>query len=256
MKNPIFSRIFEQTLRSLFKNRLFKLFFTMDVFGKVLKDHYLGKQKGKLWLHNSYGSPENMPIDVFYRNKFEISELERIALDLCIGKTLDIGAGVGSHALILQNKEIDVTAIEISESACDIMRRRGVKKVINTDIFQFEEEKFETIIMMMNGIGLCRDMEGLAHFLEYLKKLLLPGGQVIFDSSDIAYLYKADEFMSSNYYGEISYQYEYQKIKGDWFKWLYVDFNSLEQIAQQIGWQCELIFEDDMDQFLVRMKLA
>jgi 2-polyprenyl-3-methyl-5-hydroxy-6-metoxy-1,4-benzoquinol methylase len=226
----------------------------MDVFGKVLKDHYLGRQKGKLWLHNSYGSPEDMPVDIFYRNKFEISELESIAIDLCKGKTLDIGAGVGSHALILQNKGIDVTAIEISEVACDIMQKRGVKKVVNKDIFQFEGEQFDTIIMMMNGIGLCGDMEGLERFLEHLKKLIQPGGQVIFDSSDIAYLYKADDFISKKYYGEISYQYEYQKVKGNWFKWLYVDFNTLEQIAQKFEWQIELIFEDEMDQFLVRMK--
>ena len=76
------------------------------------------------------------------------------------------------------------------------MRRRGVKKVINADVFQFEIEQFDTIIMMMNGIGLCGDIEGLKHFLEYLKKLLAPGGQVIFDSSDIAYLYKDDDFIS------------------------------------------------------------
>jgi hypothetical protein len=106
----------------------------------------------------------------------------------------------------------------------------------------------------MNGIGLCGDIEGLHRFLEHLKKLIQPGGQVIFDSSDIAYLYKADDFISSKYYGEISYQYEYQKVKGAWFKWLYVDFKTLEQIAQKFEWQCELIFEDDMDQFLVCMK--
>lgn len=228
----------------------------MDIFGKVLKDHFLGRQKGKLWLHNSYGSPEDMPVNIFYRNKFEITELEGLAIQLCKGKTLDIGAGVGSHALIMQNNGIDITAIEISESACDIMQRRGVKKVINKDIFKFEEEKFDTLIMMMNGIGLCGDMDGLERFLEHLKKLLLPGGQVIFDSSDIAYLYKADDFISSKYYGEISYQYEYQMVKGDWFKWLYVDFNSLEKVANRLGWNCEMIFEDDMDQYLVRMQLA
>lgn len=228
----------------------------MDVFGKVLKDHYLGWQKHKLWLHNSYGSPEEMPVDIFYRNKFEISELENIALDLCKNKTLDIGAGVGSHALILQNKGIDVTAIEISTIASEIMLKRGVKKVINGNIFEFKGEKFDTILMMMNGIGLCGDMKGLEMFLEHLKTLLLPGGQVIFDSSDIAYLYKADDFISSNYYGEIAYQYEYQNVKGEWFKWLYVDFESLEKIAHKIGWSCEMIFEDETDQYLAKMTLT
>lgn len=226
----------------------------MDVFGKALRDHYQKRQKDKLWLHNSYGMPEDMPVDIFYRTKNELTELESLALELCEGKTLDIGAGVGSHALILQNQGIDVTAIEISESACNIMRKRGVKKVINTDVLQFESGQFDTLLMLMNGIGLCGDIKGLHSYLDYLKRLLLPGGQVIFDSSDIAYLYKADEFISSNYYGEISYQYEYQSIKGKWFKWLYVDFPMLKKIAEEIGWKCEMIYEDDMDQYLARMR--
>jgi ubiquinone/menaquinone biosynthesis C-methylase UbiE len=226
----------------------------MDVFGKVLKDHYQGRQKGKLWLHNSYGMPEDMPVDIFYRTKNSLTELESIALNLCKGNTLDIGAGVGSHALILQEQGLDVTAIEISDSACDIMRRRGVKKVINTDILEFESEQFDTILMLMNGIGLCGDIKGLTNFLDYLKRLLLPGGQVLFDSSDIAYLYKSDDFIASNYYGEISYQYEYQSVKGKWFKWLYVDFLMLRQLAEKLGWECEMIYEDDMDQYLARMR--
>jgi precorrin-6B methylase 2 len=197
--------------------------------------------------------PENMPVDIFYRTKNELTELESIAMELCEGKTLDIGAGVGSHALILQDQGMDVTAIEISESACDIMRIRGVKKVINSDILHYKSQQFDTLLMLMNGIGLCGDIKGLHHFLEYLKQLVLPGGQIIFDSSDIAYLYKADDFVASNYYGEISYQYEYQSIKGKRFKWLYVDFSMLQQIAKKIGWECEMIFEDNMDQYLARM---
>jgi hypothetical protein len=134
------------------------------------------------------------------------------------------------------------------------MRRRGVKKVINTDILEFESEQFDTILMLMNGIGLCGDIKGLTNFLDYLKRLLLPGGQVLFDSSDIAYLYKSDDFIASNYYGEISYQYEYQSVKGKWFKWLYVDFLMLRQLAEKLGWECEMIYEDDMDQYLARMR--
>lgn len=226
----------------------------MDVFGRVLKDHFLGRQKGKLWLHNSYGQPEDMPVDVFFRSETDLTELEQIALKLCTGKTLDIGAGVGSHALLLQAKGIDVTAIERSASACDIMKKRGVKKVDNQNVFNYDAEQFDTLLMMMNGIGLCEDIKGLHYFLEYIKKLLLPGGQVIFDSSDIAYLYEPSDFLVRNYYGEISYQYEYQKIKGKWFKWLYIDFLKLEKIAEQHGWSSELIFEDDTDQYLVQLR--
>jgi hypothetical protein len=227
----------------------------MDIYGKALVDQFLGKRKSKLWLYNSYGHPEDMPVDIFFRPEADMPEMEIIALDLCRGKTLDIGAGVGSHALILQSKGIDVTALEISTKACEIMKHRGVKKVINTDILQYNSEKYDTIVLLMNGIGLCEDIPGLHYFLDYIKKLLAPGAQLIFDSSDIAYLYKPDDFISTNYYGEISYQYEYQKIKGNWFKWLYVDFDTLKAIAEKVGWECEMIYEDDMDQYLVRMVL-
>ena len=227
----------------------------MDIYGKALVDQFLGKRKSKLWLYNSYGHPEDMPVDIFFRPEVDMPEMEIIALDLCRGKTLDIGAGVGSHALILQSKGIDVTALEISTKACEIMKHRGVKKVINTDILQYNSEKYDTIVLLMNGIGLCEDIPGLHYFLDYIKKLLAPGAQLIFDSSDIAYLYKPDDFISTNYYGEISYQYEYQKIKGNWFKWLYVDFDTLKAIAEKGGWECEMIYEDDMDQYLVRMVL-
>lgn len=225
----------------------------MDIYGKALMDQYQGKLQGKVWLHNSYGHPEEMPIDIFFRPEADMPDLEITALNLCKGKTLDIGAGVGSHALILESQAIDVTALEISKKACEIMKHRGLKKIINTDIIKYQTEKYDTIILLMNGIGLCGDIPGLCYFLNYIKDLLMPGGQLIFDSSDIAYLYKPDEFISSNYYGEISYQYEYQNIKGNWFKWLYVDFNTLKTLAEKSGWNCEMIYEDDMDQYLVRL---
>jgi hypothetical protein len=227
----------------------------MDIYGKALLDQFSGKRISKLWLYNSYGHPEDMPVDIFFRAEADMPEMEIIALNLCRGKTLDIGAGVGSHALILQSKGIDITALEISAKACEIMKHRGVKKIINTDILQYDSEKYDTILLLMNGIGLCEDIPGLHYFLDYIKDLLAPGAQLIFDSSDIAYLYKPDDFISSNYYGEISYQYEYQKIKGNWFKWLYVDFDTLKAIAEKGGWECEMIYEDEMDQYLVRMVL-
>lgn len=228
----------------------------MDIFGKVLKDHFLGRQKGKLWLHNSYGLPEDMPVEVFFRSETDLTRLEQMALNLCKGKTLDIGAGVGSHALQLQAKGIDVNTIERSLSACTIMKKRGVKKVINSNVLQYDAEQFDTLLMLMNGIGLTEDIKGLHYFLEYIKKLLLPGGQVIFDSSDISYLFEPSDFLSRNYYGEISYQYEYQNVKGKWFKWLFIDYPKLEKIAEEHGWISELIFVDDMDQYLARLKLA
>ncbi|RYY25302.1 MAG: class I SAM-dependent methyltransferase, partial [Sphingobacteriaceae bacterium] len=182
----------------------------MDIYGQALLDFYNNQPEEKLWLNNNYGEPEEMPVAVFFRDEAEMPEAEMLALNLCRGKVLDIGAGAGSHALILQERNFEVTAVEISVGAAAIMQKRGVKTVVQQDVFQYKTEKFDTLLLLMNGIGLTQNLTGLNRFLQHAKTLLLPGGQLIFDSSDIAYLYEDLPQPENNYYGEISYQYQYK----------------------------------------------
>lgn len=225
----------------------------MDIFGLALSDFFQSKPNEPLWLHNNYGDKEEMPLDVFFRADEEVPELETIALNLVSGRILDIGAGVGSHALILQKNGFDVTALEVSTDACEIMKERGVRSIVNQDIFNYKPEAFDTLLLLMNGIGLCKTVTGLIEFLRISSALLSAGGQLIFDSSDISYLYEDIEMPVHRYYGEISYQYEYKNKKGNWFNWLYIDQRLLLKIANQQGWNCSILYEDDMDQYLAKL---
>ena len=228
----------------------------MDIYGQALQDFYQQQPEEKLWLHNNYGEPEEMPVEVFFREEDEMPEAELLALQLCRGKILDIGAGAGSHALILQERGFEVTALEVSPGAAAVMQKRGVKRVVQQDIYQYKTEKFDRLLLLMNGIGLTQNLFGLDRFLQHAKQLLLPGGQLIFDSSDIAYLYDDLPLPKTNYYGEIQYQYEYKKQHGNWFNWLYIDQKTLKQHAEKQGWKCELIYEDDMDLYLAKLTLS
>ncbi|SKB32954.1 class I SAM-dependent methyltransferase [Daejeonella lutea] len=226
----------------------------MDVFGNALFDYLKNDKPGKLWLHNNYGSPEDMPIEVFFRTEEDLSDLEVYALTSCKGRVLDIGAGVGAHSLILQASGFEVTALEISALACEIMKMRGVKSIINEDIFS-SQRSYDTLLLLMNGLGICGDIDGLNKLLPHLKKMLNKDGQIILDSSDISYLYNTSNFPIQQYFGEISYQYEYNSIKGEWFKWLYIDFDRLKSISHSHGFLCEHLLEDDMDQYLARLTI-
>ncbi|GGI22679.1 class I SAM-dependent methyltransferase [Pedobacter mendelii] len=226
----------------------------MDVFGKALTDFYKTGEAEVLWLNNSYGEPEEMPVDFFFRDDEDMPVMELQALQMCEGKVLDIGAGVGSHALVLQAFNVDVTAIDVSKAAVDIMKDRGVKNALLQDVFTLDA-KFDSILMLMNGIGLTGTLSGFKDFLIKLKSLLNPGGQVLFDTSDISYLYDDLEKPEDKYFGEVSYQYEYKGEKGDWFDWLYVDVETIDTIASETGWKSEVIFDDDEDQYLVRLTL-
>lgn len=228
----------------------------MDVFGEALKDQFTKPPAETLWVHNSYDEPEEMPVDVYFRGEDDMPELELKALELCKGKVLDVGAGVGSHALILQKRGLNVTGMDISAPAVTIMKQRGLKQAIEGNILTYKEDTYDTLLFMMNGIGLTGSIAGLKAFLKHVKSLINPGGQLVFDSSDLSYLYQEIPFPLNGYYGEVSFRYEYKSIKGNWFKWVYVDQKTLKEIAQQSGWDAEIIFEDDHDQYLARLTLS
>src|SRR5690606_15317368 len=160
-----------------------------DVFGHALHDYFHREMTEPLWLHNSYGDREEMPVDVFFREPDEFPELEDLALAFCDGRVLDVGAGAGSHALYLQMQGLNVTALELSPQACVVMCGRGVRHVVQGDYFKFQSGRFDTLLFMMNGIGIAGTVDGLKTVLHHAKTLLSIGGQLLFDSSDIAYLY-------------------------------------------------------------------
>ncbi len=229
--------------------------FSTDMYGQALADYYYRKKSFPLWVHTSYGTREEMPTDWFFRSYNEFPDLEQYALSLCQGVVLDIGAGAGPHALVLQQQNTEVTAIESSTLVSKIMIERGVKQVRNIDYQDYSGTQADTILMLMNGIGLVENLAGLSDFLQWAQHHLQPNGQMLFDSSDIAYLFQKTNFPKDYYYGEVQFQYEYREQYGEWFSWLYIDEQTLKQIAASNGWNCQTLFNDSTDQYLYRLTL-
>lgn len=226
-----------------------------DLPGKAISDFYFKKTKSRLYVQDTFGPKVEMPIKMYFRELDKMPELEKIAIELCEGRTMDVGAGAGSHALELQNFGIDVAALEISPKACAVMEKRGVKKVVCEDVFKYSEEQFDTLLLLMNGIGFCGTLEGFRKFLNHAEMLLKPGGQIIFDSCDVDYMFENSP-KPENYYGEITCRYEFENEISNWFKWLYVDKETMMDVAESEGWEAEIIAEDDSFQYLARLQKA
>jgi len=224
-----------------------------DLVGEALSSYYLDKKDFPLIINNKYGEPEEMGMDVFFRNINDLPDIEDYALQLSSGTILDIGAGAGSHSLILQEKGMMVTALEISPKACEVMKARGIKDIVNDDIFNFKKGNYDTLILLMNGIGLAGTLSGFRRLLRILRQLLNQHGQVIFDSSDISYLYQDIPIPARRYFGELEYQFQYLNRRGEWFNWLYLDPETLQKITSQEGWYCQIVYQDDLDHYLVRL---
>lgn len=223
-----------------------------DLHGQAILDHYKGDTDAILLLHNNYGEPEEMPVEVFFREELDFTTIEHLALIESKGKTLDIGAGAGAHALVLQSRGYDISALENSRGCVEVMKSSGVDKVLHED-YRKHIEKYDTILILMNGLGLAGTIKQVPELLKKCYSLLNKGGQIFVDSSDISYLYEDGLEKPSGYYGEVKYQYEYKGEKGDWFDWVYVDQTSLTEIINTLGYQIEIMMTDENDQYLARI---
>lgn len=229
-----------------------------DPIGEAIADYHKGIRNQELLVHCSHTETDEIPIPYLFRTYKEMPVLEQVALNHCQGKVLDIGAGAGCHSLYLKSKGMDVSSLEISPLAIQTMKEQGLDRLIEGNLYQIDLDKFDTILLLMNGIGLAKNMETLPLLLKKLADSLYPGGQIILDSSDISYMYIDDQGaqwvdLNANYYGELSYQFEYKGKKGDEFQWLFVDPKKLEETANKVGLKFEMIQEGDHYDYLARL---
>ena len=230
-----------------------------DPMGAAILDYQKSGKAGRLRVLSSMFEEDEMPVKHLFRKVEEMPMLEQKALKLAKGKVLDIGAGSGCHTLALQEKGLEVKAIDISPLSCEAMRLRGVKDAECINLFDDHlKTGFDTILLLMNGTGIAGKIENLPALFNRLKALLNQGGQILIDSSDLKYIYENEDGsfdinLNGAYYGEVDYQMIYKDIKGDSFDWLYVDFPLLKSIAESCGLHSELVAEGEHYDYLARI---
>ena len=228
--------------------------------GRALLDYFNGDTSAHVVVHWEDREREVVPIRVFFRGPSEFSAVEEAAIDLCRGRVLDGGAGAGCHALVLQEQGLAVCAIDIAPEAVEVMRRRGVQDARCADIFHFREGPFDTILLMMNGIGVVGDLAGLDRFLADVHRLLAPGGRILLDSYDPNRTQHPDGAPSSKtrrpqgrYIGEMRFRLEYRGKKGPTLAWLFLDIKLLTERAMKAGWSPEIIWQEAEGHYLARL---
>lgn len=213
----------------------------------------------KVW--SDIAETEDLPVSYFFRSYDEMPIIEQQALQLSQGRILDVGAGVGTHSLYLQENGKDVYPLELSPLACEVMEKRGIKNVINENFYDHQPtQKYDTILFLMNGLGVAQNIDGLPRFFEKLKELLTPNGQIILDSSDLRYLYMEEDGsmlidLNSNYYGEIIYKMSYKHYRGEKFPWIFIDEDLLSQYAAENGFRFTKILDGTHYDYMGKLEI-
>lgn len=229
-----------------------------DPMGAAIRDYQSKGKASRLRVLSSMFDEDEMPVAHLFRTFNQMPRLEQKALSMAKGRVLDIGAGAGCHALVLQERGLEVKAIDISPLSCEVMKERGVKDAECVNLFNQQlQGKYDTLLLLMNGTGIAGKLNRLSMLLNRLKELLAEGGQILIDSSDLKYIYENEDGsmdidLNAPYYGEVDYQMQYKNIKGEPFDWLYTDPMLLASISKQCGLNCEIVEEGENYDFLAR----
>lgn len=229
-----------------------------DLMGKAIWDYFRQENPENLQTETSISELDELPVDYLFRDFEEMNEIEQKALELSRGKVLDIGAGAGSHSLYLQNeRNLDVTALDISPKSIEVCRLRGIRKAVCENMLQFSDETYDTILLLMNGTGIFQSLKVIDIYLKKLHSLLNENGQILIDSTDILYMFDRDEdggiyIPAEGYYGELDYIVHYKGESEEAIKWLYLDFNTLKNAAENNGFKIEKILQED-DSYLAKL---
>ena len=231
-----------------------------DLFGKAILDFQTKNAPEPLITETTISDPDEMDVAYLFRNFDQMPAIEQKALQLATGRVLDVGCGAGSHSLYLQQQSKEVISIDISEKAIQACRLRGVAHPLKMDVMEVTE-KFDTILLLMNGTGIFETLKQSTSYLIKLKSLLNENGQILIDSSDIIYMFDEDEDGGKwiptdvDYYGEVVFDITYKGEKENSFDWMYIDYNTLQTAAVANGLRCELIEEGEHYDYLAQIKI-
>ena len=171
---------------------------------------------------------------------------------------MEVGAGTGCHSKYLNKNGFDTFSIDTSPGAIDYIKSQNIP-CQNIPLLTYKNECFDTILILMNGLGLAGKLNQVSDFLLHAKSLLNEDGIILADSSDIRYLYEDYDGgtwidLNSPYPGEMEFQMEYKNHKSDWFPWVYIDYDTLEKEALKVGLKSTKIMENENFHYLVKLE--
>ena len=97
---------------------------------------------------------DEIPLSTLFRSYRDMPKIEQMAIDMAKGKTFDVGAGSGCHSLALQNRVIDVIAVDISILSVETMKQRGARNILCQDFFTLSGQQYDIILMPEQSHGI------------------------------------------------------------------------------------------------------
>lgn len=179
---------------------------------------------------------------------------ERRTLDRVRGRTLDVGAGAGRVSMALQERGVEVTALDTSRGAIEVARRWGVRTTVNGTVADHivDGVHYDSIVLYGNNLGLLESRERAGFFLAELAALAAPGGRIIGQGNDpyakkhpVHLAYYEHNRRRGRLAGQWTMRQRQQNIASPWYEYLYLSPHELEELLSGSPWR--LVDVDDAE---------
>jgi SAM-dependent methyltransferase len=210
----------------------------MDFYANAVIDFYKTKKPG---FEFDFGDGIRYPHDLsrYFRTLDELQPIETKIISLCSGKTLDIGSSTGYYIPFMA-KHGPVMGLEISNRLVEFGKEHYSKDLVQGDLFSYEfNNQFDTITLLENNLGICKNVEGLMKLITIFDKILSQQGQIL---------------IMTKKYNKVNYHYSFNNVatltpywngnKGESFDWITFDEDYLTQVFLEKGFRTEQVFLD------------
>lgn len=219
-----------------------------DALGHSLWDAYISGKEQMHFLERDDGTLYEESSDEYFTTSKKWPKRIHQALSVTRGRVLDIGCGVGRHALYLQKHGIDVTGIDTSSLLIKASRKRGLRKakVMSLHKLKFRPKSFDTVIMLWNNFGLFGSRQLLKSDLKKLTAITTPVAKIVAEFNDpyqtsnpIHLAYHKWNRKRGRMSGQVRLRVRYKTFIDQWFDYLFVSKSEMGKLLKNTDWRVE-----------------
>lgn len=211
-----------------------------DAYGHLLLAAFEGRESHEIMERDDGFIYVGDPSDYFapYR---AWPRTEKRALRFVRGRAIDIGCGAGRVALVLQEKGLDVVAIDESPLAVQVARRRGVRDARPLGLADLDESlgPFDTVLIVRNNMGLAGTGAAGRRLLRRLHALTTERGRIVTDSVDPARLEPEHRETARR-----RIRVRFRAHASPWFRYVMLSPDEIEPFVEGSGWRVARILDD------------